>query len=455
MTEYGYTAGGYGTGYSSVTEKYDDVADTWAIKADLNTARFYLAGFSLNHYGYTAGGGTGGNLATTEKYDDVANIWIIKANLNTARWSLSGFQLNGFGYTAGGFGRGANISTEKYDDVANTWTAKANLNMARQDLSGFSQNGYGYTAGGYGIGYSSTTEKYDDVADTWITKANLNTARERLTGFSLNNFGYTAGGESNAGISAVTEKYDDSTNIWTVKANLNTARSKLSGISLNGYGYTSGGVGGLTVAEKYDNITNTWTTVKNLNVGRQGLAGFEFSARDDIIPPVINSIHLSSTTPIEGTNITVTVDVTDNVAMSTVTANNIILTNTIPPNIWVGYIIAEAGTHVVTVIATDSSGNITIDTSQSYTALSPVAVITATNIDTNMSQCLEPCTIIVTVAWINNGNAIGMFEPAIIINDTRTGSGTNISLDIGSTYTGIFTISDLMKGTYTICPDPN
>ncbi len=137
---FGYTTGGLDPSFanSAVTEKYADVANSWTAKANLNTARYNLAGFSLNGFGYTAGGSTGSNSAVCEKYDDVANSWTTKANLNTARYNLAGFSLNGFGYTAGGTTGSNSAVTEKYDDVANTWTAKANLNTAIYNLAGFS-----------------------------------------------------------------------------------------------------------------------------------------------------------------------------------------------------------------------------------------------------------------------------------------------------------------------------
>jgi len=104
----------------------------------LNTARELVSGFSLDGFGYTAGGFIAAVSAVTEKYDDVANTWTAKANLNTARSGLAGFSQNGYGYIAGGFVAAVSAVTEKYDGVANVWTAKANLNTARTELSGFS-----------------------------------------------------------------------------------------------------------------------------------------------------------------------------------------------------------------------------------------------------------------------------------------------------------------------------
>ncbi|MDP3352849.1 MAG: kelch repeat-containing protein, partial [Flavobacteriaceae bacterium] len=89
-------------------------------------------------YGYTAGGWTPLPVATTEKYDDIADTWTAKANLNTGRLGLAGFSLNGYGYTAGGSDAIAESAVvEKYDDVANTWTAKTSMNTARPYLAGF------------------------------------------------------------------------------------------------------------------------------------------------------------------------------------------------------------------------------------------------------------------------------------------------------------------------------
>ena len=92
---------------------------------------------------------------------------------------------------------------------------------------------------------------------------------------------------------------------------------------------------------------------------------------------------------------------------------------------------------------------------QSITVTAEI-IITATSIDINLSRCYQPCTIMATVTWINNGNTTGIFEPAITIDGTsRIGSGIFVPLDIGFTYTYIFTIPGLTQGIHSICPDPN
>ncbi|GEM_PF-2031113 len=87
----------------------------------------------------------------------------------------------------------------------------------------------------------------------------------------------------------------------------------------------------------------------------------------DKTAPVINSVTLSDSTPETGNSITVTVDVTDNVGVNSVTASGVSLVNT-GGNIWGGSIVAEEGTHTVSVSAYDNSGNAGVDESVSYTA---------------------------------------------------------------------------------------
>ena len=90
----------------------------------------------------------------------------------------------------------------------------------------------------------------------------------------------------------------------------------------------------------------------------------------DTEAPVINSVSLSSSTPETGDSIVVTVDVTDNVGVSSVAASGVALVNT-GGNVWEGSIVAEEGTHTVSVTTVDEAGNVTLDNSTSYTALTP------------------------------------------------------------------------------------
>ncbi len=83
------------------------------------------------------------------------------------------------------------------------------------------------------------------------------------------------------------------------------------------------------------------------------------------------------------------------------------------------------------------------------------ANITAISRTFSTLDCDEPCNATITVTWQNTGGRNGSFEPAIIINGVRNGSGLNQSIQPSQTYQYTFTLSNLVEGTYTVCPDPN
>ncbi len=123
----------------------------------------------------------------------------------------------------------------------------------------------------------------------------------------------------------------------------------------------------------------------------------------DIIAPVINSVTLDNPNPIEGSPILVTVNATDNVAVTSVTADGTLLTSQ-GGNIWNGTITAAAGTHNVTVTANDAAGNNATDVSASYTA-TPVPEIIAPVINSVALDNLNPIngsSILVTVNATDN-----------------------------------------------------
>lgn len=83
------------------------------------------------------------------------------------------------------------------------------------------------------------------------------------------------------------------------------------------------------------------------------------------------------------------------------------------------------------------------------------ANITATNITLTQSECVEPCDTNVTITWENIGGVPGSFEPAVVVNGARTGLGSSINLSPTETHVEVFSLTELIAGTYTICPDPN
>ena len=86
--------------------------------------------------------------------------------------------------------------------------------------------------------------------------------------------------------------------------------------------------------------------------------------------PFINYISLSNSKPDTGGSIVMTVDVTDNVGVTSVKANDITFLNQ-GGNIWNGSITALEGIHSVNVSAVDGAGNVAWNNSTSYTAVTP------------------------------------------------------------------------------------
>ena len=80
--------------------------------------------------------------------------------------------------------------------------------------------------------------------------------------------------------------------------------------------------------------------------------------------------------------------------------------------------------------------------------------ITATGMTINPIDCDEPCNATVTVIWKNIGNGPGKFRPGIKVNEDRIRLD-EMTLAKNQTTTQIFNLTNIMEGTYTICPDPN
>ena len=66
---YGYTSGGYDSGYSNVIDKFAFASDGNASDVgDLTVARYGSSGQSSSDYGYTSGGSTGSNSNVIDKF---------------------------------------------------------------------------------------------------------------------------------------------------------------------------------------------------------------------------------------------------------------------------------------------------------------------------------------------------------------------------------------------------
>ncbi|MDD4248563.1 MAG: PKD domain-containing protein, partial [Methanosarcina sp.] len=129
------------------------------------------------------------------------------------------------------------------------------------------------------------------------------------------------------------------------------------------------------------NSTNIYSTAGNytVKITVSNAAGSDNKTIEDcvqVLPkvldtqaPVINSVSLNNSNPNTGDLIKVTVNATDNVAVTSVEASDSSLSS-LGENIWEGTITALEGIHFVNVSAEDAAGNITWNNSTSYTATS-------------------------------------------------------------------------------------
>ena len=94
----------------------DAAGNAWTSKANLNTARYYLAGAATSDDRvWSFGGNTGAVSAVTEQYVPANNAWTAKANLNTAREGPAGAATSDDRvWSFGGYTGAASLVTEQY-----------------------------------------------------------------------------------------------------------------------------------------------------------------------------------------------------------------------------------------------------------------------------------------------------------------------------------------------------
>ncbi|HYN44534.1 MAG TPA: hypothetical protein VER35_00905, partial [Candidatus Limnocylindrales bacterium] len=126
---------------------------------------------------------------------------------------------------------------------------------------------------------------------------------------------------------------------------------------------------GLALDTLYELGTHTVDSSGNVNETWVNATG-RTAPLPDTSNPVINNVTLNNSNPSTGNAILVTVNATDNVAVTSVVANGISLSYQ-SGNMWNGTIIAEAGTHSVNVSVRDGAGNVVWDNSTSYTRTTP------------------------------------------------------------------------------------
>jgi N-acetylneuraminic acid mutarotase len=293
-----------------------DEDGSWRFKADMPTARYFLAAAAVNGKIYAIGGhDTSDNeLDTNEEYDPATNSWISEANMPTARYKLAAVAVNGKIYAIGGHDGTFNKSTnEEYDPVADSWMSVAVMpEGGRRGLAAAVVNGKIYVIGGYDGSYLDTNEEYDPPpSNSWASEANMPTARSFLAAAAVNGKIYAIGG-SNGSYLHDTDEYDPVGNTWTPKADMpSPARNNLAAAAANGRIYAIGGYDGsndLQDNDEYDPVADSWMPMADMpSPGRRDLAaaavngkiyaigGYdgsnELQDNDEYTPPALFYLH--------------------------------------------------------------------------------------------------------------------------------------------------------------------
>jgi hypothetical protein len=91
---------------------------------------------------------------------------------------------------------------------------------------------------------------------------------------------------------------------------------------------------------------------------------------------------------------------------------------------------------------------------QTVTVTTPAA-ITATNMALSTTSCTEPCSVVATITWTNNGGTEGTFTPGVILDGGIPQTIAAETLAAGGSVTHAFSITGLTAGSHGICPSPN
>lgn len=182
----------------SLHYQFNDATSAWASKTALAQSEQSGASWSNNGYGYFSHG-TPGPTTVTQLYNDVANTWTLRASALTAMQEPAFFVLNSKAYVfTGTTGSPSNIN-QIYNDQINSWASGTVYPLSYDSMRGFLGSGFGYGAGGRTTGGGTHAEvyQYSDSATSWLQRASIATDRAYLAAIDLNGAGLVFNGEQN------------------------------------------------------------------------------------------------------------------------------------------------------------------------------------------------------------------------------------------------------------------
>lgn len=186
----------------------------------------------------------------------------------------------------------------------------------------------------------------------------------------------------------------------------------------------------------------------------------------DNVPPTINSVQLSNNNPFIGENINISADVTDNIGVSSVTADIYRVSNAAvnegvvdsvelvnqENNIWSGTMTAKEGSYSVNVSARDDAGNVIWDNSTGYSALAQPVIAFEFGVDNSVLTIEEGVSADYTLTVKNIGDipdtyTFDIYNPNSAIAEL---SRETVDVNPGQESTETLTVIGNVTGTYTV-----
>lgn len=239
-----------GTGYSTVHEVYDPVADLWMPKAPLPVGRAGPAVEGIGGKLYVVGGDIGSNTGTATMviYDAATDTWSSGAPMPSARNSMASGVINGKLYVAGGDIAGVGAPQDSlyaYDPATNTWATKASLPLPRRTAAASVIGDKMYVVGGLEACCTSKPELqiYDSLTNSWSVGTPMPAGRNQLIAGAINGKLYAVTGINAAGNGLANDawEYDPVSDTWTAVTAIPTARNSAGAGVIGGKLYVAAG----------------------------------------------------------------------------------------------------------------------------------------------------------------------------------------------------------------------
>ncbi len=264
-------------GAASWTQKSDMPTPRWNHSAAVVDGKIYVIGGLTSETSFLNGKG----LATVEEYDPTTDTWTRKADIPTARGYLAKLSpvVDGKIYIIGG-ANPAIARVDVYNPISDMWSRGADMPTPRELLATVAWDGKIYAFGGLStlsnLRALNTTEVYDPKTDTWVEATPMPRGVWEQSADVVDGKIYLVGGASGMNAERILQVYDPQTDTWTnaTPMSLSTRGFGATVICGNIYvvgGWFNSGQRPYSSVWVHEAAANTWTETTSLPDFRAGL----------------------------------------------------------------------------------------------------------------------------------------------------------------------------------------